>query len=169
MPSGEARRGLMRAQCGFGFVWTLLAVAALGIGLAAIGQLWSTQAQREREAELLFVGREFRAALTSYYVNSKVGTPAYPARLTDLLEDRRGPVLRRHLRKIYVDPITGREDWGLLRTPDGRILGVHSRSGAAPIKTGNFGPGESQFEKAETYADWRFEHVPPRSATPQRR
>jgi len=169
MPSGKARRGLRRAQSGFGFVWTLLAVAALGVGLAAIGQLWSTQAQREREAELLLVGREFRAAITSYYVNSKAGAPAYPVRLTDLLEDRRGPVLRRHLRKMYVDPITGREDWGLLTTPDGRIRGVHSRSAAMPIKTGNFDPGESQFEKAETYADWRFEHVPPRVATPRTR
>ena len=162
MRTGERRRA--RAQAGFAYLWTLLMVAVLGIGLAAIGELWGTQAQREREAELLRVGREYRQALTTYYGSSRPGIPAYPASLEELLEDRRGPVLRRHLRKLYHDPITGGEDWGLLTTTDGRIRGVYSRSQQAPLKTARFGPGESPFEKATTYADWRFEHV---VATPQ--
>ena len=137
----------------------ILAVAAFGIGLAAVGELWSTQAQRERELELLRVGREYRQALYTYYASTRPGTPAYPVRLDDLLEDRRGPVLRRHLRKRYLDPITVSDDWGLITTADGRIRGIYSRSGRAPIKTANFGPGEDDFAKAATYADWRFEHV----------
>lgn len=161
MPSGEAPRGRRAAQAGFGYVWALLAVAAFGIGLAAAGEIWSTQAQRDREAELLRVGREFRAAISSYHLNSKAGTPAFPTRLEDLLEDRRGPVLRRHLRKIYADPMTGSGDWGLLRATDGRIRGVYSRSNGKPLKTGNFSSRDSAFEKAQTYADWRFEYVPP--------
>lgn len=169
MPTGEAPRRLRRAQAGFGYVWVLFAVAVFGIGLAAVGEIWSTQARRDCEAELLRVGREFREALASYYRSTKPGTPAYPVRLEELVEDRRGPVMRRHLRKIYADPMTGNADWGLLREPDGRIRGVYSRFERAPIKTADFGPGEDAFERAGSYADWRFEYLPPRSRTAVRR
>jgi len=148
-----------RTQAGFGYVGLIFIVAAFGIGLAAIGELWSTQAQREREAELLQIGREIRSAIVSYYVSSPTGKPAYPLRLEDLLEDHRGPQLRRHLRRVYLDPITGTRDWGLITTPDGRIRGVFSTSQRAPLKTANFGPADREFENAETYSDWRFEHV----------
>lgn len=144
---------------GFGYVGIILIVAAFGIGLAAIGELWSTQAQREREAELLLVGRAYRQAIASYFASTRPGTPAYPQRLEDLLEDRRGPVLRRHLRNAYADPITGSNDWGFVTTPDGRIRGVFSKSQRAPLKSARFEPGEAAFEKAASYADWRFEHV----------
>ena len=169
MLTGKARRGRSGAQSGFGYIWVLLALAVFGIGLGAVGEIWSTHKRRDCEAELLHVGREFRAALYSYYTSSKVGTPAFPTRLEELLEDRRGPVLRRHLRKIYADPLTASQDWGLLRTSDGRIRGVYSRSGGKPLKAANFSSWESAFEKAETYADWRFEYVPPRIAAPQAR
>lgn len=164
MPTGEARRGLPRAQAGFGYVWVLLAVAVLGIALSAVGEIWSTQAQREREAELLRVGREFRAGFASYFLATKRGVPAYPLRLEELVEDRRGPEVRRHLRRVYADPITGREDWGLVREADGRIRGVYSRSESSPIKSEGFAPGEEAFETARSYADWRFEYTPPRAA-----
>jgi len=169
MPSGDAARPVRRAQAGFGYVWVLLAVAIFGIGLGAVGEIWSTQKRRDCEEELLRVGREFRAALHSYHLNSKIGTPAFPTHLEELLEDRRGPVLRRHLRKIYADPMTASQDWGLVRAPDGRIRGVYSRWNGKPLKTANFDPKDSAFEQAETYADWRFEYVPPRIAAPQRR
>ena len=169
MPTGSTGNGRRRGQSGFGYVWALLAVAVFGIGLAAVGEIWSTQKRRDCEDELLRVGREFRAALYSYNVSSKAGTPAFPTHLEELLEDRRGPALRRHLRKVYADPMTASQDWGLLRASDGRIRGVYSRSDAKPLKTANFDPRESAFEKAQTYADWRFEYVPPRIATPQRR
>lgn len=144
---------------GFGYVGVILIVAAFGIGLAAVGELWSTQAQREREAELLLIGRAYRQAIASYFASTHPGTPAYPQRLEDLLEDHRGPVLRRHLRSTYPDPMTGSHDWGLVTTPDGRIRGVFSKSQRTPVKRAGFGPGEGGFEKATSYADWRFEHI----------
>lgn len=153
MPTGSRARG-------FAYAGALAAVAALGISLAAVGELWSTQAQREREAELLRVGRAYRQAIASYVASTRPGAPAYPQRLEDLLDDRRAAVLRRHLRKLYVDPMTGSAEWGLITTPDGRIRGVYSKSQRAPLKTANFGPGEAAFERAKTYEDWRFEHLP---------
>ena len=147
-------------QRGFGYIGVLFAVAALGIGLAATGELWSTTAQREREAELLRVGAEFRRAIAAYYASTRTGMPAFPARLEELLEDRRGPALRRHLRRIYVDPMTGTQDWGLIEGADGRIRGVFSRSEHSPLRSTGFTSVDKGFVTARNYGDWRFEFTP---------
>ena len=46
-------------QGGFTYVGLLIAVALMGVGLAAYGELYSHAAQREKEAELLFIGGQF--------------------------------------------------------------------------------------------------------------
>ena len=66
-----------------------------------------TAAQREREQELLFVGSQFRNAFMSYYGATPAGR-ALPAFLEDLVEDNRFPVPRRHLRRVYADPMTSK-------------------------------------------------------------
>ena len=44
----------------------------------------------------------------------------------------------RHLRRLYKEPITGQDEWGLVEAPGGGVMGVYSRSEDEPIKTGNF-------------------------------
>jgi hypothetical protein len=67
-----------------------------------------------------------------------------------------------HLRRIYRDPLTGSVDWALVEAPGGAgIMGVHSASTQAPIKTGNFAARDAAFEGAAKYADWQFVYVPP--------
>lgn len=118
----------MRAdQRGFSYLLLLFAVAALGIAAAGSALMWSTLSQTERERELLFIGGEFSRALQRYYDASPTEPKAYPARLEDLLEDKRHQVPMRHLRKIYVDPMTNNRDWGLVMS-QGQIRAVHSRS-----------------------------------------
>jgi type II secretory pathway pseudopilin PulG len=153
-------RPIFRAQAGFGYFSVMLAITVFSVALAAVGELWSTQAQREREAELLRVGVEIRSAIVSYYGSTRPGTPAFPNNLEELLEDRRGPVMRRHLRKLYMDPMTRSADWGLVKLPDGRIRGVYSRSEQAPLKSARFPAGLERFEQAMTYADWQFDYAP---------
>jgi type II secretory pathway pseudopilin PulG len=136
----------------------LLAVAFLGIALAAIGTVWTTTLRREREAQLLFVGDAFRSAIASYYANGR----QLPQELEDLVEDQRTPLPRRYLRRIYLDPMTGRADWQLLRDPDGGIFGVASSSLRTPLKRANFPAEDAEFEKAERYCDWLFEFTPRR-------
>ncbi len=143
----------------------LLAVAFLGIGLAAIGTVWATVAQRERETQLLFVGDAYRAAINSYYASGPVAHQL-PKELDELIEDRRGPVLRRHLRRLYPDPITGQLDWELIRDPDGGIRGLNSTSARAPLKRAHFSADDAEFEAAECYCDWKFVFSPLR---PRRR
>lgn len=142
------------AQRGFTYIGVLVLVAIAGVALAGVGQLWSTNAKRDREAQLLFVGGEFRRAIGSYYEGSP-GVHQFPQALEDLLEDRRLPFVRRHLRKIYVDPMTGGTEWGLIKNGNA-ILGVHSLSTDKPLKTANFRAEDATFEGSGAYADWIF-------------
>lgn len=145
-------------QRGFTYIGLLLVVAIMGVTLAAAGELWSTASKREKEAQLLFAGDEFRRAIGSYYESSP-GVKQFPQQLEDLLEDRRFPMVRRHLRKVYVDPITNATSWGLVKQGD-RILGVHSVSTDKPLKIANFKREDEGFSDSRTYADWRFVYQP---------
>jgi hypothetical protein len=135
----------------------MLFVALLGAGLAAYGELASHAAQREKEAELLFRGEQYRDAIAAYYKKEQ----RYPKALQDLLEDKRYPMPVRHLRKLYRDPITGEEEWGLVEAPGGGVMGVFSRSEQEPVKSGNFSPKNQEFADAQRYVDWKFMHSPP--------
>lgn len=141
---------------GFTYIGLLIAVALAGVALAGAGTFWSVEAQREDEAQLLFAGDQIRAALQSYVDGSPDGVRRLPRSLADLLEDRRFPVTRRHLRRLYPDPATAGGEWVVIRDPNGAILGVRSASARTPLKRANFPEGYSAFVDAKTLADWRF-------------
>lgn len=71
----------------------------------------------------------------------------------------------RHLRRPYIDPVTGTAEWSLVQAPDGGIAGVHSASLDAPLKSAQFPWRYEEFANAKTYADWKFIHVPPQLGT----
>jgi type II secretory pathway pseudopilin PulG len=141
---------------GFTYIGLLIFLAVMGAGMAAFGELASHAAQREKEAELLFRGEAYRAAIESYYKKEQ----RYPQSLEQLLEDKRYPTPVRHLRRLYADPLTGEADWAVVEAPGGGIMGVHSRSEEAPVKTGNFSLKNQLFAEAKTYAEWNFVHSP---------
>jgi len=148
-------------QAGFTYIGLLLAVAVLGVGLAAVGQVWRTAAAREKERELLFVGDQFRTAIRNYYAGTPAGQIRFPRSLEDLVEDHRMPAVRRHLRRIYPDPISGEDRWGIVPASDGGIAGVYSLSEQAPLKRAGFAGADAKFEGAERYSDWKFVYTPP--------
>ena len=154
MRSGDARRPRGWGQRGFGYLLVLFALAAMGLLLASAGQVWHTAATREKEAELLFIGNQFRQAIASYYLQTPDAAKQYPVKLEDLLEDNRFPVPRRHLRQLYRDPIAASEQWGLVKAGD-HIIGVHSRSTGTPLKT-EFLSRDSAFAGALRYDQWVF-------------
>ena len=144
---------------GFSFVWTLLLVAFLALGVTVGVEIDSTMAQRARERELLSVGRQFRAAIAGYHESKLLaGRKEFPATLDDLLLDSRAPGGMRHLRKVFVDPMTGKPEWGLVRVP-GRIVGVHSLSDKVPIKQDGFDPDEQGFRNARRISEWTFAYT----------
>ena len=122
-------------QRGFTYLWLLFILAAGAAGLAAIGQRASVAVQRDREAELVFRGHEIARALGGYLVATPGDAKSLPASLQDLLEDRRGPVPIRHLRRIYADPFTGLPDWVLVTTEDGKVAGIRSRANVPALRS----------------------------------
>ena len=148
-----------REQRGFTYLTVLFIVAILGGGLALIGQMWETVAKREKEAELLFIGHQYRKAIERYFLTGP--QRQYPRTLEDLVKDPRRPGTERYLRKLYPDPVTGAAEWGIVKAPDGGILGVHSLSTDKPLKLAGFKLRDAGFERAQTYADWKFIHALP--------
>lgn len=149
-----------RHQNGFSYLGLLFAIAVAGLTLALAGEVWNTNRQREKELELLFIGHQFRAAIRSYYEFSPSAGSEFPHALEDLLLDPRSPGVRRHLRRIYADPMTGSSQWGLVLNESGTIQGVYSLSGQAPVKTANFNADDREFQGKATYRDWKFEYTP---------
>jgi type II secretory pathway pseudopilin PulG len=144
---------------GFTYIALLILVALLGIGLAMAGQVWHTSAQREKERELIFVGDQFRNAIAAYYAINMGAEDRYPKSFDDLLRDPHQPAMRRHLRKVFSDPLTGRTQWGLIKSPAGGIMGVYSLAGGHPFKETGFPERYAAFSDAEGYSGWQFTYV----------
>jgi type II secretory pathway pseudopilin PulG len=140
---------------GYALLAAVLAVALVSLATLVPVQSAVRQAQRERETELLFIGQQYRDAIARYRNAPAGGIAQYPASLNDLLDDRRFPQPRRHLRRLYADPMTGEADWTLLRS-QGRIIGVASSDTRAPLKRSGFPAPLAQFDSATSYSDWRF-------------
>jgi type II secretory pathway pseudopilin PulG len=147
-------------QGGFSYIGLLILVALMSVALAAAGELWYTAQKREKEQELLFVGDQFRRALEQFYANTPGQGRRYPQSLEELLLDPRHPGIRRYLRKIYLDPMTGSAEWGLVTGPNGEIFGVYSLSEGEPLKKGNFPLLDKGFEGKAKYSDWVFMRTP---------
>jgi type II secretory pathway pseudopilin PulG len=152
-------RNPSRGIRGFAYVALLVFVAATGVFLAAAGTFYSHAAQREKERELLFVGDQFRQAISQYYRKSP-GAQAFPKDLEALVEDPRNVVPQHWLRKLYADPITRTADWGVVEAPGGGIMGVYSKSEEPPVKSANFRLRDNAFSGATKYSDWKFVFQP---------
>ncbi len=158
MPAGNARSG------GFTYVMVLAALAIFGIGLAALGETWSSVSRRDRERELLLVGDAYARAIEQYYLRSPGAERKYPAKLDELVDDRRFVEATRHLRQLYRDPVT-RQAFATVQAPDGGIMGVYSKSELEPLrKAAQVLPGGATVA-GQRYMDWKFIYVP-RKETP---
>jgi type II secretory pathway pseudopilin PulG len=147
------------AQRGFTYIGLLVVVVMMGLVLTAVSRVWRTTEQRERETQLLFAGHAFRMAIASYYASGH----RFPNALEELLQDERFPIPKRHLRRLYPDPITGQADWTLVLTPDGNgIMGIASSSTHAPFKRARFDPVDDAFTDADCYCSWQFVYYPSR-------
>lgn len=154
MRPGE--RPLRRQQGGFAWLVLLAALAGAAAWAATVAQRWSDQASRERERMLLQVGQAYARALAEYRAASPGSEPRYPRELQDLLLDPRFPGTRRHLRRLYPDPFTGRPDWTLVRDARGDIVGLRSRSAQLPWTRVPLRLPAVDLPAAERHSDWLF-------------
>jgi type II secretory pathway pseudopilin PulG len=168
MPTGRttARRG-RAGQGGFTYVGMVILVFVLGLVGAATLKIDALLRRAAAEEELLFAGAAFADALTSYAAATPQGQPTQPPSLNELLRDSRSPAVRRHLRKIYVDPMTGSTDWGIVWLADGKgVLAVHSKSQLQPLKIANFDAKLAGFEGKQHISEWRFVATGPAPIVP---
>jgi len=158
-PFPNGKPGMVaRYDRGFSYMGLLLFIAIAGIGLSAVGMTWHSQVKAENEQQLLFVGSQFRSALNSYYESTPAATKTYPLTLQDLLRDKRFPNVKRHLRQIYTDPMSGNTEWGINRA-QGRIVGIYSLSTKKPFKLSGFTNENQSFNYAKSYREWIFGQV----------
>lgn len=145
----------------------LIAIVFFGLGSVGVARVLASSERGEKERELLFIGQQFSEAIGSYYASGP-GVRRYPGKLEDLLADPRSPTTKRHLRRIYDDPMTGKAEWGLVMAPEGGIMGVHSLSKREPMSRANFDlPNQNLNDAAKTtggrnytYRDWKFVYRP---------
>ena len=148
-------RRLVR-QRGVALLVLLVLVATIALLSATAVSVGAMESRRDAEEELLYVGQAFQRALRSY-VDTTPGQAALgPRSMDELLRDPRVAGVRRHLRRIPADPLTGRAEWGLVKSPNGQIVGVHSLAEGMPIKRTGFDPELRQLEDAKNYQAWVF-------------
>lgn len=146
---------------GAAYLLLLVTVATLGIAAAGSATLGAAASRQDAERQLLATGAEFTSALASYRAAAPANRPVSgPQDLAALLKDPRIAGVRRHLRQVRDDPLTGQPDWGLVRARDGGIVGVYSQAPGRPQKQQGFGPLQAHFQGAERYADWVFTATP---------
>jgi type II secretory pathway pseudopilin PulG len=124
---------MVSSERGFTYMALLMLLALFALASSLTLQVAEQSAHRTSEEELLAVGKAFRLAFTSYYMQSPVGTRHYPSTLDELVKDPRYPGIKRHLRRVYADPLTGKADWGLINAPEGGIMGIYSKAEGKPI------------------------------------
>ena len=167
------RSGARRGRGGYTLVALLVAMTVASILIASVLPLASAQAQREREAELIFRGLQYAEGVRVF--RRRFGR--YPNDLKELLE-----VKPRSVRKLWKDPMTKDGEWGIVSTSGsplqpgggaptglptptptptpgpfartgpgqgagGPVMGVHSKSTAR---------GYRIWEGREAYNEWHF-------------
>lgn len=159
MRNGRAGRAALRRRSAAGFTYLSLVIllAIIGLVSATTLKLGVILQRAAAERELLNIGAQFSDALESYAKATPAGQLNVPPTLNELLRDPRFPGVRRHLRRIFVDPMTGKAEWGIqYASGTTGVLGVYSLSDAKPIKIANFPARFQGLEGKLHLSDWKF-------------
>lgn len=166
----------MRRPRGYTLVALVMGMTIMAILIAAVLPLASTEAQRDKEDELIFRGFQYAEGIRGF--RRRYGR--YPNTLKEMFETR-----PRTLRKLWKDPITNSLNWGLVSlTTGGPLSGAtppRGRPGESPtpvptpVPTPGFGAPPTTttgpvvgvyslskkkafrlFNGRDTYSEWRF-------------
>lgn len=141
-----------RSDSGFTYIAALFMVVVMGIMLGSVGQSMRVIMKREREKELIFRGLQYRDAIERW---TKQGTMPL-LDINHLLKDPRSATGGQYLRKLYKDPMTGK-DFKLIIDPNTKeIQGVASTSSEEPLKLKNFPDVIRTCEDKKKYSEWEF-------------
>lgn len=165
MATGRLRRG----DGGYIMVALLVGMGVTAVWMSALLPTWRQQAQRQKEADLIFRGEQYARAIALFAVKNN---GALPLSIDDLVEQR-------YLRRKWKDPITGKDfqvlgsgsviapgpgtggtqpagggrsgapPGGISGTVQGGIRGVYSESTATSIRV---------YNNAQQYNQWLFDY-----------
>lgn len=155
----EIGKNMTANQRGVTYLWMLFLVFLLGLVLGRFVEIYSTETERQKEAELLLIGDQYREAIKQYYQSAPGYQKKYPEKLTDMLKDSRYLTTRRYLRQLYQDPVTN-QPFTTIPAPDGGVMGVMSPSSKPPVKLAGFSKNDSFFTNAKRISDWQFLYIP---------
>ena len=160
------KRPLMRkarpaGSPGYTFPLVLIIVAAMAFSAMRLDLAQSYRLKRDKEEELLFRGRAYKHAIRMFFTKNN----RYPRKLQELADDR-DSTKARFIRQLYKDPMTG-DDFKPIAASEGAITGVASSSRETPFKTADFDKDLEDFDKAKTYADWKFDAKSSGGGAPQ--
>ncbi len=110
-PLLHAAHAAALGQRGYAMAALLVSIGVLMVIMSVAMPVWRTQAQREKEAELIFRGEQYARAVNLY--TRKMGPGNFPPSIDVLVQQR-------FLRKKYKDPMT----------PDGEFEIITAASGA---------------------------------------
>ncbi len=169
----------MRPSRGYTLVALMIGLTVMAVLIAAVLPLASTEAQRDKEDELIFRGLQYAEGIRNF--RRRYGR--YPNSLKEMYEVR-----PRTLRKLWKDPITNSDKWGLITLTTGAPLpgttspappgGAKTPTPAAaptPVPTPGFGAPPATgtgpvtgvyslskkkafrlFDGRDVYDEWRF-------------
>ncbi len=102
-----------RKESGFALLMVFLMAACVAIMLYMEMPRVAFEAERQKELLLIDRGNQFKRAI-QVFVTDKTGNPTgrYPATIDELESFNN----RRYLRRRYVDPMTGKDEWRLIHT-----------------------------------------------------
>jgi len=123
--NGDGKR---RGRGGYTLVALLVGMTVASILIASVLPLASAQAQREKEAELIFRGLQYAEGIRVF--RRRFGR--YPTSLQELLK-----VKPRSIRKLWKDPMTKDGEWGIVSLEGTQLPGT---GGSAPVGGSPFRP-----------------------------
>jgi type II secretory pathway pseudopilin PulG len=100
------------AEAGFMLVFVVLLVALLLIALAVAAPVVAKDLRRDKEVESEHRAEQYVRAIRLYYRRNK----SYPTSM-EALENTNNV---RYLRKRYVDPLTGKDDWRIIHVGENK-------------------------------------------------
>lgn len=131
-----------------------LGVAALVIafGISFLLGTEDFQIYLSKERRLIEAGEVIAKALRTYRDASPGSAKDFPTELTDLLHDPRMLADKSYFTTLPVDPLTQKQEWGVIRNKINQVVGVHSLSNEPPTIYAKL----FSFRGGGKYSDWKF-------------
>ena len=130
--------------------WIALLVFAFGfaflLGTSGFQTYWS------KERRLIAAADEIVVALKAYRDASPGTAKEFPLELSDLKHDPRLLAEKVYLTTLPLDPISEKQEWGVVRNSNNQVIGVHSLSNDTPTLFAIL----FSFRSREKYSEWKF-------------